>query len=146
VAVADRAEVADRAGRAGGVDVVDPAQRGSLTLADKAITKIARAAVLSAEGVAPAQATTGVVAGALSGALGRDLPRIDVARAGTQVAVDIEVASLWPRSAAGVADAVRAAVSTQLASLAALQTGTVSVAVVKVVRLSAEQGQRRRVL
>jgi uncharacterized alkaline shock family protein YloU len=139
---------ADLAPRADGTDqaaLAEPGQRGSLTVADKAITTIARAAVLSAQGVAPTQATTGVISGAVSGALGRDLPRIDVNRAGTQVDVDIEVASVWPRPAAGVADAVRSAVSTQLSSLAALQTGAVSVVVVKVVRASTDSGQRRRV-
>lgn len=123
------------------MSLIEAGQRGHLTVADKAIAKIARAAVLTAYGVAPANATSGVV----SGALARDLPRIDVARAGSQVDVDVQIASLWPHSAAGVADAVSTAVSSQLASLAALSTGAVSVAVTKVVRASTDQGERRRV-
>ncbi len=122
-------------------DLAEPAHRGTLTLADKAVEKLARAAVLTASGVAPAALTAGVV----SGALGRTLPRVDVARAGSQVDVEVEVASLWPQSAARVADGVREAVTTQLAHLAELTAATVSVAVVRVVR-PAHDAERRRVL
>lgn len=127
------------AGDGGGGD--EAGGRGRLTVADRAVSRLVRAAVLTAPGVAPASRTSGVV----SGALGRDLPRVEVARAGTQVDVEVEVASLWPRAAADTADAVRSAVTAQLASMASLSTGAVSVAVVAVVRPRDDRGEHRRV-
>lgn len=119
------------------------AERGSLDVADRAVERIARAAVLGAPGVAPTSRTGSGLKGGVAGALGRDLPRVDVARAGSQVDVEVEVASVWPQSAARVADAVRERVRDQLAALAGLTAGAVTVAVVDVVRPAAASGRRR---
>jgi len=126
-----------------GADPAPPVERGALDVADRAVERITRAAVLGAPGVAPTSRTGGGVGGGLAGALGRGLPRVDVARAGSQVDVEVELASVWPRSAAQVADAVRERVREELLSLAGLTAGSVSVSVVDVVRPTAESAPRR---
>lgn len=116
--------------------------RGSLTVKDKAVERIAEAAVAEVSGVAPAQ-DTGSSLGAVGNALGRGYPRIDVHVAGHRAHAQVEIVTLWPHPAAAVAAAVRDHVSDRLRTLADLQVDAVQVEVAKVIRPTTPE--RRRV-
>jgi uncharacterized alkaline shock family protein YloU len=103
--------------------------RGSLTIADRALTRITRQVALDVPGVAPAE--TG---GAVERRLGRGYPRVRWQRAGNRARVEVEVAILWPVSAAHVAATIQTAVRTELERIAGQDVAAVSVAVRDVVR------------
>ncbi|WP_328291266.1 Asp23/Gls24 family envelope stress response protein [Kineococcus sp. NBC_00420] len=113
--------------------------RGSLEVKDKAVERIAAAAVLQVPGVIAAGEATGTIATVL----GRAYPRVDVHVAGRRARVHVDVVTAWPRSAAEVAAAVRAHVSDRLHALADLDVDAVDVAVAKVIRPTTPD--RRRV-
>lgn len=113
--------------------------RGNLEVKDKAVERIAGAAVSEVSGVVVAGASTGTIATAL----GRAYPRVEVHVAGRRARVQVDVVTAWPRPAAEVAAAVRAHVADRLHVLADLDVDVVDVAVAKVVRPTTPD--RRRV-
>jgi len=104
--------------------------RGTLTIADRALTRIARQVTLDVPGVAPEQESVGSV----ERTLGRGYPRVRWQRAGTKARVEVEVAITWPASAAQVTARVQAALRQELERLAGQDVDHVSVAVREVVR------------
>lgn len=108
----------------------DTGDRGSLTVADRVLEKIARHTATGVAGVAPAGATTG----RLGGALGRGYPSADVELAGTRATVSLEIATLWPHPAAQVAGRVADAVRSRLHELADVEVDAVAVSVADVAR------------
>jgi uncharacterized alkaline shock family protein YloU len=112
----------------------DSHARGTVEVADRAIERIARAAVLTVDGVAP----TGSTAGALGTALGRTYPRVDCEIAGDHVRATVEIAIRWPVSARQVGEKVQAAVTTELHRLAGMHVDSVRVIVAQLVRVSDE--------
>ena len=107
--------------------------RGTLTIADRALTRIARQVTLDVPGVAPEEESVGTV----SRTLGRGYPRVRWQRAGTKARVEVEVAITWPASAAQVTTGVQAALRQELARQAGQELAHVSVAVREVVRAAA---------
>jgi uncharacterized alkaline shock family protein YloU len=103
--------------------------RGSLTIAERALTRIARQVTLDVPGVAPEES-----AGVVERTLGRGYPRVHWQRAGDRARVEVEVAILWPASAAHVTQEVQTSVRRELGRLAAQDVVHVSVAVRDVVR------------
>jgi len=116
----------------------EAAGRGSLVVADKAVERIAQAAVLEVSGVVNSRDSTGAIASAL----GRAYPRVDVHVAGRHASVDVDVLTRWPRPAAQVAAAVREHVAERLHTLADLDVTSVDVKVAKVVRPSTPERKR----
>lgn len=115
---------------AGADRLADPAQRGSLHVADRVLQRIAVAAARDVDGVAP----SGGGSGPFAGMLGSGYPGVEVDSAGSRVRAQVDVAVLWPRPAAAVAAAVRDAVTQRLQELAAVRVDAVSVTVQDVVR------------
>lgn len=113
--------------------------RGSLEVKDKAVERIAEAAVAEVPGVIAADDTVGTIATVL----GRSYPRVDVHVAGHRARVQVDIVTAWPRPAAAVAAAVRDHVAERLHTLAALDVDAVDVAVAKVLRPTTPE--RRRV-
>ncbi|GEK22027.1 Asp23/Gls24 family envelope stress response protein [Cellulomonas xylanilytica] len=109
--------------------MADGGARGGLVIADRALTRIARQVTLDVPGVAPEESS-----GAVERTLGRGYPRVHWQRAGTRARVEVEVAILWPASAAEVTTGVQAALHQQLGRLAGQDLAHVSVAVREVVR------------
>ena len=104
-------------------------ERGTLTIADRALTRIARQVTLEVPGVAPEE-----TAGTIERRLGRSYPRVQWQRAGTHARVAVEVAITWPASAASVTVGVQEAVRRELERQAGQEVDHVSVAVREVVR------------
>lgn len=117
----------------------DLAQRGSVHVADQAVERIVRAAVLQVDGVTPA----GETAGTVGTALGRTYPRVACRTAGDRVRAAAEIAITWPASATQVAREVQAAVTDHLERLAGLRVDAVEVVIAQVV-LAAQPGRRVR--
>lgn len=90
--------------------------RGTLTITDQALRRIAGQVALGVPGVAPAN------------------PKVDWQRLGPRARVSLEVSLLWPSSAAVVAREVQAAVGRELVRQAAQELDAVSVTVRDVVR------------
>jgi uncharacterized alkaline shock family protein YloU len=111
--------------------------RGTLTVADKVVEKLARWATLQVEGVAPQDATTS----RLGSVLGRGYPSVDVDRAGTRATVDVEVAAVWPQPADAVAGRVQEAVRRSLREHVSVDVDSVAVTVADLAR-AAGPGQR----
>jgi len=109
---------------------VDPGERGSVTIAERALTSIARHVTLQVPGVAPAEQASGTV----ERTLGRGFPRVDWHRTGRRASVDLEIALTWPASATQVTSAVQAAVASELERQAGQTVDRVSVRVRDVVR------------
>jgi uncharacterized alkaline shock family protein YloU len=107
--------------------------RGTLTIADRALTRIARQVTLDVPGVAPEEESVGSV----ERTLGRGYPRVRWQRAGTRARVEVEIAITWPASAAQVTARVQSALSQELERLAGQDVAHVSVAVREVVRAAA---------
>lgn len=107
----------------------DAGSRGAVRVADQVVERIARAAVLQVDGVAPA----GSSSGAIGSALGRTYPRVECDIAGDRVRVAVEIEAVWPASAAKVAQRVQSAVADQVHRLAGLEVDSVRVVVAQVV-------------
>lgn len=120
-----------------GGQAADPAERGALHVADRVLQRIATAAAREVDGVAPSGGGTGP----LSGLFGSGYPGVEVDSAGSRVRAQVDIAVLWPRSAAGVAAAVRDLVAQRLQELAAVRVDAVAVTVRAVVR-PRQLGQR----
>ena len=103
--------------------------RGTLTIAERALNRIARQVTLEVPGVAPED-----TAGSVERSLGRQYPRVHWQRAGNRARVEVEVAITWPASAAQVSADVQTALQRELERLAGQDVDRVSVAVREVVR------------
>ncbi|WP_456825694.1 Asp23/Gls24 family envelope stress response protein [Cellulomonas sp. P5_E12] len=114
--------------------------RGTLTIADRALTRIARQVTLEVPGVAPEES-----AGTIERRLGRGYPRVHWQRAGTHARVEVEVAIAWPASAARVTTEVQEAVRRELERQAGQDVTYVGVAVREVVRATADSRPVARV-
>ena len=101
---------------------VDPAVRGSLTVGDRVVQKVALAAAARVPGVATAT----------SSLLGRDLPRASAHTHGTRARVEVDIALAWPAAAASTAQRVRHAVGDAVARYAGVRAERVDVRVVGV--------------
>lgn len=120
-------------------DADEAGRRGTLTVGDRVVQRIAEAAALSVDGVAPSDDTVGAV----GSALGRAYPRVDCDVAGDRVRVEARIATRWPLPAATVAEQVRDHVTERLQALAGVTVDGIVVTVAKVVR--PETQERRRV-
>ena len=105
---------------------VDPADRGRLTVRDKAVERIAYAAALDVSGVE--RSSTG-----LARLAGRELPRAEVVVAGDRVRAKLDVAAQWGRSLAVTAADVRDRVTRGLTEFGGLTVDGVEVHVRDVV-------------
>ncbi|TFH71358.1 Asp23/Gls24 family envelope stress response protein [Cellulomonas sp. HD19AZ1] len=101
----------------------DPGTRGTLTVADRAVQRVAAVAAARVPGVA--RTTAG-------GLLGRDLPHASAHVVGTRAQVEVDVALVWPAPAAVTARAVREAVAAAVERFAGVPTDRVDVRVVAV--------------
>lgn len=101
----------------------DPATRGTLTVADRAVQRVAAAAAVRVPGVA--RTTAG-------GLLGRDLPHASAHVVGTRAQVEVDVALVWPAPADATARSVREAVAAAVERFAGVPTDRVDVRVVAV--------------
>ncbi len=119
-------------------DPVDPGERGSLIIKDRAVQRIAEAAALGVPGVVPARQSTN----SLNAALGRAYPRVGCDVAGGRVRAEVEIVGLWPTSAPQLGAQVRQAVTDQLQLLAGLRVDAVDVTIAKVVRVAATPHRR----
>ena len=129
-----------RAAPATGTDVLEPGERGTLVIKDRAVQRIAEAAALSVAGVVPAAQSTN----ALNTALGRAYPRVDCEIAGGRVRAEVTVVGLWPSSAPRLGAQIRQTVTEQLEVLAGLRVDTVDVTIAKIVRVATPQPRRVR--
>ncbi|MBO3095331.1 Asp23/Gls24 family envelope stress response protein [Cellulomonas dongxiuzhuiae] len=108
--------------------------RGTLTVSDRVVQKVARAAASHVPGVAVAT----------SGLLGRDLPHASARTHGTRAQVEVDVALAWPAPAAATARRVRDAVEDAVARYAGVRTDRVDVRVVAVTDPAPAAGERVR--
>lgn len=114
----------------------DAGTRGELTIADRVVDKIAGRAALD---------VSGLVAGGsgIDKVVGRRLPKVTTRTRGRQTRIEVDIAVVWPRSAADVAREVRDAVGHAVTELVGLKVLAVDVAVTKLEPARSEK--RRRV-
>ena len=103
----------------------DPGRRGSLSIADKVIDKLAEQATVAVDGVVP----TG---SGLEKFVGRQLPKVSSSVRGDQARVNVDIAVRWPMPLADVAADVRSAVAGVVTSLAGLDVTAVDVSVSRI--------------
>lgn len=139
-------------------EVVDAGQRGRLVLKDRAVQRIAEAAARNVPGVAPSARTSAgsdassgsvgdvvsSVGSAVGSALSRDYPRVECVIAGQRVHARVEVVGLWPVPAPSLAGAVRAAVASQLQTVAGMHVDGVDVEIAKYVHPTTPERSRVR--
>lgn len=104
----------------------DPGTRGSLTIHDKVVRRLATRAALDTAGVARQAA-------AIDKLTGRDLPRVHVQVSGDRVRAGIDIAVAWPSVLPTVAAAVQRNVGHALHAFAGLQVDAVDVSVPSIV-------------
>lgn len=104
----------------------DPGARGSLTIRDKAVERVAFAAALEADGVLRYSHGIGKLTG-------REFPRADVVVAGDHVRASVEIAVRWGKPLSGTAAEVRRRVTHGLSELSGLTVDGVDVHVHSVV-------------
>lgn len=107
----------------------EPGARGSLTVHDRAVSRVAEYAAVDTDGVVRQSSGLGRM-------MGRDLPRVDSKVSGGRVRVKVAIATAWPRSVPAVSAAVRAGVAEQLQASTGLIVDRVDVVVDEVVRQS----------
>jgi len=107
----------------------EPGARGSLTVRDRAVSRVAEYAAVHTDGVVRQSSGLGRM-------IGRDLPRVDSNVSGGRVRVKVAIATAWPRSVPAVSAAVRAGVAEQLQASTGLIVDRVDVVVDEVVRQS----------
>ena len=100
--------------------------RGSLSVHDRAVTRVAEFAAAEVEGVVRRSSGFGRV-------MGRGLPRVESNVSGGHVRLRVAIASAWPRSVAAVTAAVRARVTDQVEMSTGLAVDRVDVVVDDVV-------------
>lgn len=113
----------------------EPGGRGSLTVHDRAVSRVAEYAAADTAGVLRQARGLGRV-------MGRDLPRVDSDVSGGHVRVRVAIASAWPRSVPAVSAAVRDRVAEQLAVSTGLIVDRVDVVVDDVLYQSAADVRR----
>lgn len=121
-----------------GVDdpgLVEPGDRGSLTVADRVIDKLAAHAASFVDGVVPAGSVLDRLAG-------RQLPRATSQVRGRQARVGVQIAVVWPKALAETAGEVRQTVARELTRLSGLSIVAVDVTVDRVELPSIETGRR----
>lgn len=110
--------------------------RGSLTIAQKVVEKVAVIAAGEADGVAR-------IGSAVERVIGRSYPKADAQMAGDRTRIAVEIAVTWPAALAPVAQAVRSSVHDRVESLLGLTVDAVDVTASRVVR--PQPGTTRRV-
>lgn len=103
----------------------DAAKRGDLTIADRVVDKVASIAALEVDGVVNSGS-------GLDKVVGRRLPKVTTRTRGMQTRINVDIAVVWPLSAAEVADQVRSSVGDAVSEYVGLQVLAVDVSVVKV--------------
>lgn len=114
---------------------VDPAQRGTLSIADRVIDKMAAEAASSVDGIVRTGST-------LEKFVGRKLPKASSTVRGDQARVRVDVAVLWPMPLAQVAADVRSSVSDTVTRLAGLNVSAVDVTVDRVEQVQTHPARR----
>ena len=104
----------------------DAGSRGSLTIRDRAVERVAFASALEADGVVRYSHGIGKLTG-------RELPRADVVISGDHVRASVDVAVEWGRPLSGTAAEVRRRVTHGLSELSGLTVDGVDVHVHSVV-------------
>lgn len=126
---------------AAGPPTAETRSRGTTTVADRAVERLARRFASEVPGVL--RHSPGPVA--LS-ALTASLPRVSVESAGGRVRLEVDVAAEWEAGARSVAAEVRSAVGRRLAEATGMTVDRVDVTVVTLMpRARAESGGGRRV-
>lgn len=106
-----------------------PEERGSLTIADKVVEKIASIAAREIEQVTDTRADWT--------RMYRSLPRVTARVAGGRARIGVEVAASWPSSLPAVTAQVRDHVSSQITRLTGVAVVAVDVTIADVVHLEA---------
>ncbi|MEP6526849.1 MAG: Asp23/Gls24 family envelope stress response protein [Nocardioidaceae bacterium] len=114
---------------------LDPGQRGNLTIADRAINKLASHAASSVVGVVESGST-------LDKLVGRRLPRTASDVRGQLTRVGVEIAVEWPLPLSEVAKNVQSAVAQAVSSLSGLTVVAVDVSVSRVEKASNTPARR----
>jgi len=127
---------ADAAGPASG----DPAERGSLTVADRVVERVAGYAVTLVDGASAAPRR--VLGIAVGGAREDREASVDARVDGHTATVEASVAISWPASVRTVAAALRQQVREDVERLTGVQVAHVDI---DVVSLTAPESRRRRV-
>ncbi len=100
----------------------DPGERGTLTVKDRAVERLATRAALDTDGVlARSQA--------LDKLTGRSLPRVRVAVSGDRVRAGVDIAARWPMPLTELTAAVRTNVARALTNFAGLKVDGIDVTV-----------------
>lgn len=118
--------MADDFGQAATSDYRDPAERGSLTIKDKVVERLAAKAALDTDGVLPRSA-------GLDKLTGRDLPRVRVQISGDRVRAGVDVAARWPVPLPALTASVRRNVARALSTMGGLHVDGVDVTVPAVI-------------
>ncbi len=113
----------------------EPGERGSLTVHDRAVNRVAEYAALHTEGVVRQSSGLGWMTG-------RGLPKVDSNVSGGHVRVKVNIATEWPRSVAAVTAAVRDQVADQLGEYTGLTVDRVDVRVDDVVHTDLAEAPR----
>ncbi|PRY13033.1 Asp23/Gls24 family envelope stress response protein [Kineococcus rhizosphaerae] len=111
-----------------------PEDRGTLVVADRALTRIARAAAGAVEGSVRTSRPRAGLGQAVDTVLNRAYPTAACTRAGNRVRLDVQVAARWPTPAPALADRVRTSVVAELSRLAAVVVDACDVTVAEYVR------------
>lgn len=114
---------------------VEPVDRGTLTVADRVIDKLAAHAATFVEGVVPAGSTLDRLAG-------RQLPRATSQVRGRQARVGVQIAVAWPQPLADTAGEVRTTVTQELTRLSGPTVVAVDVTVDRVELPNSLTGRR----
>src|SRR4051794_14458373 len=125
------ARVTDQPSLAGAPALAEPAQRGRLDIAERAVERIATQVASQVSGVADVGST-------LERAVGRQYPKASAQVAGDRATLDLEIAVAWPAPLAGVTGTVREQVRSRLYELAGLHLDAVNVVAAKVVHMDTE--------
>ncbi len=114
--------MADDSGHAQHSGYREPAERGSLTIKDKVVERLATKAALDTDGVLPRSA-------GLDKLTGRDLPRVRVQISGDRVRAGVDIAARWPMPLPALTASVRRNVAHALSALGGLHVDGVDVSV-----------------
>ncbi len=115
--------------------LTEPGQRGTTTIADKVVQKIASVAAGEIGAVTDTRSRWASV-------VRRGLPRATATVAGGSARITVDVAAIWPSPLSAVAAKVRDQVTHQVSSLTGIEVVAVDVTIADVVHL---ETTRRRV-
>ena len=117
---------------AGGLTPIDdPGNRGTLTVRQRAVERLAARAAMETEGVQHLRRGIGKLTG-------RELPKIDVVVSGDHVHATVEIAVEWGRSLVATSSAVQSRVTDALSTMSGLTVDGVDVHVTGVVPVARE--------